>query len=67
MTDEQWTWLYVNWRMDNDEQLERMCPKCREEAKDNSKCTRCGTKIADDNTFVNPNFDPSRFEKLSKG
>lgn len=45
-----------------------MCPTCRDEATDDTKCTRCGKKLSKDgDNFVNPNFDKSRFEKLENG
>ena len=64
MTDEQWIWLFINQLIDNDEQLEKMCDKCREEVTSN-RCNRCGTSL--NSTFVNPNFDKSKFESLSSG
>lgn len=67
MTDEQWLWVYANWALDNDEELEGMCPDCQEKAMEHNKCSRCGVTLSSaSDKFVNPNFDPKRFEELSK-
>lgn len=45
-----------------------MCPACRREVTSSKhKCSRCGKHIGDSDStgFVNPNFDSSRFERLS--
>jgi succinate dehydrogenase/fumarate reductase-like Fe-S protein len=68
MTDGQWLWLFVNQLIDNEEHLEKMCPDCRNEVTSTSKCIRCGKVLSNnENTFINPNFDASRFERLSQG
>ena len=68
MTDGQWLWLFVNQIIDNEEHLEKMCPECRNEATSTNKCIRCGKVLAKDSErFINPNFDASRFERLSHG
>lgn len=68
MTDEQWLWLFVNEAIDYDEQLERMCPKCQDDATSN-KCIRCGKPLGGklEPQFVNPSFDAERFDRLSNG
>lgn len=65
MSDEQWLWLFVNQRIDADEKLEKMCPKCREEVTSSHKCIRCGKDIVESETFVNPNFDMDRYNELA--
>lgn len=66
MSDEQWLWLFVNQRIDADEKLERMCPKCREEVTSgNKKCIRCGKTIIEQESFVNPNFDIDKYNRLA--
>jgi len=69
MTDEQWLWLFVNQLIDTDEQLEKMCGKCKDEVvSDNKKCIKCGCNLDhDDECFKNPSFDSSRFDTLSNG
>lgn len=67
MTDGQWLWLFVNQLIDNEEHLEKMCDKCKNEVtSENKKCIRCGEPITK-KEFINPNFDASRFEELSNG
>jgi methionyl-tRNA synthetase len=65
MSDEQWLWLFVNQRIDTDEKLEGMCPKCREEVTSGHKCIRCGRDIIEEESFINPNFDMDRYNELS--
>lgn len=65
MSDEQWLWLFVNQRIDVDEKLEKMCPKCREEVTSTHKCTRCGKDITIEDSFVNPNFDIDKYNRLA--
>lgn len=65
MSDEQWLWLFVNQRIDADEKLEKMCPKCREEVTSSHKCIRCGKDIIESESFVNPNFDMDRYNELT--
>lgn len=65
MSDEQWLWLFVNQKIDIDEKLEKMCPKCREEVTSSHKCTRCGKDIIEEESFINPNFDMDRYNKLA--
>jgi methionyl-tRNA synthetase len=65
MSDEQWLWLFVNQRIDADEKLEGMCPKCREEVTSGHKCSRCGRDIIKEESFINPNFDMDRYNELS--
>lgn len=64
MSDEQWLWLFVNQRIDVDEKLEKMCPKCREEVTSAHRCIRCGKEIIENESFVNPNFDMDRYNML---
>lgn len=42
-----------------------MCPKCREEVTSSHKCIRCGKDIVEEESFVNPNFDMDRYNKLA--
>ena len=69
MTDEQWLWLFVHQSIDNDEKLECMCPKCKNDATSKS-CIRCGKPLDTSKfeaQFVNPSFDAERFNTLSDG
>lgn len=66
MSDEQWLWLFVNQRIDADEKLEKMCPKCREEVTSEHRCIRCGKEIIEQESFINPNFDMDRYNMLAE-
>lgn len=66
MSDEQWLWLFVNQRIDADEKLEKMCPKCREEVTSEHRCIRCGKEIIEHESFINPNFDMDRYNMLAE-
>lgn len=66
MSDEQWLWLFVNQRVDADERLEKMCPKCREEVTSEHRCIRCGKEIIEQESFINPNFDMDRYNMLAE-
>lgn len=70
MTDEQWVWLYANRILDEEEKLDSMCPSCKDEATDRSRCSRCGkdlpTGSRNDIYNPNPNFDMERFKKLAE-
>ena len=65
MSDEQWLWLFIHQRIDTDEKLSKMCPKCREEVTSSHRCIRCGKDIIEEESFVNPNFDMDRYNELS--
>lgn len=65
MSDEQWLWLFVNQRIDADEKLEKMCDKCRNEVTSTHRCVRCGKDIVKNETFINPNFDIDKYNKLA--
>lgn len=66
MSDEQWLWLFVHQRIDADEKLERMCPRCREEVTSEHRCIRCGKEIVETDSFINPNFDIDKYNKLAE-
>lgn len=72
MTDEQWLWLFINEALDADEKLKMMCHECQNDATSNNKCIRCGKPLGSARRFgkadfVNPNFDPERFDALANG
>ena len=66
MSDEQWLWLFVHQSIDSDEKFESMCPDCQNEVTSGvKKCIRCGKEINGTDSFVNPNFDISKYNKLA--
>lgn len=73
MTDEQWLWLFANEALDADEKFDMLCPTCQHDVS-SPRCIRCGKPIRSKSghghgrgEFVNPNFDPDRFDRLSDG
>ena len=66
MSDEQWLWLFVNQSIDSDEKFESMCPDCQNEVTSGvKKCIRCGKEINGGDSFVNPNFDIDKYNRLA--
>ena len=66
MSDEQWLWLFVNQSIDSDEKFESMCPDCQNEVTSGvKKCIRCGKEINGGDSFVNPNFDMAKYNRLA--
>ena len=54
--------------IDNDERLDSMCVKCKNDATSTDKCSRCGEKLASESTGIkNRNFDNERYERLKNG
>lgn len=54
--------MIINLILDDEEEFEKMCGKCKEESKI-KKCITCGKKVE---VEINPNFDDEYFEKLKK-
>lgn len=65
MTEGQWLYMIANMAIDNEEELEAMCDKCKERAK-SPRCTGCGSEFVSGNERNNPNFDEERFNQLKK-
>lgn len=43
-----------------------MCPTCRDEVTSGKhKCIRCGKEFSEDDSFVNPNFDIEKYNRLA--
>lgn len=53
----------IHMSIDNDEQLEKTCNKCKSHM-EHERCITCGDKMTITN--LNPNFDEEMFEKLKK-
>lgn len=65
MTEGQWLYMIANMSIDNDEEYEAMCDKCK--ARGNVKrCVGCGTEEMESFEFINPNFDEERFKQLKR-
>lgn len=61
MTDRDYLWCALNLALDREEELARLCPRCREQA-DDEVCPVCGE--ARSGWGRNENFDPERFRRL---
>ena len=61
MTDRDYLWCALNLALDREEELDRLCPRCREQAEADA-CPVCGESLADRGT--NAGFDDGRFQRL---
>ena len=61
MTDRDYLWCALNLALDREEELDRLCPRCRSQAEDDL-CPICGESR--EGWGYNAGFDPARFEKL---
>ena len=64
MTDRDFLWCALNLALDQEEELARLCPSCRERA-ERENCPVCGAER--ESWGENAAFDLSRFEKLKGG
>lgn len=64
MTDRDYLWCALNLVLDREEELDRMCPGCREQA-EADVCPVCGESRG--SWDCNDGFDWMRFEKLKEG
>ena len=60
MKERDFLWCLVNQLLDEEEELERMCPACRTQAQEN-RCPVCGGLVWETEGEVNPAFDMERF------
>lgn len=67
MKNRDYLWCLANGLLDREEDLERLCPACRERALE-ERCPVCGQarESGEDHTD-NPSFDRERFERLKGG
>ncbi len=66
MKDRDYLWCALNLLLDHEETLNRLCPACRAEARE-ERCPVCGGMAAEGMTGENPSFDLERFERLARG
>lgn len=64
MKDRDYLWCLVNQLLDDEEELERMCPACRERAGED-RCPVCGAPAGQG--AVNTSFDLEHFLALKEG
>ena len=61
MTDRDYLWCALNLELDREEELDRLCPRCREQAEEEN-CPVCGESR--ENWGHSTAFDPGRFGAL---
>lgn len=59
MTDGEYLYCVLQLMLDEQEQLDALCPSCREKA-EQARCPACGRQMAEQNA----NFDEARYEEL---
>ncbi len=65
MKERDYLWCLTNQLLDEEEQLERMCPACRAQARED-RCPVCGAPVWQSEGQVNPSFDMERFLALKR-
>lgn len=63
MKGRDYLWCLLNQLLDDQEDLDRLCPACRTEAEE-GRCPACGAPSA--RSGVNPAFDMDRFQALKE-
>ena len=66
MRESDYLWCLVNTLLDREEELDRLCPACREAAEE-KRCPTCGQPVADSEGWTNPAFDEGRFQAMKRG
>lgn len=64
MTDRDYLWCALNLALDQEEELARLCPECRERA-EAEPCPVCGAPR--ESWEVNAGFDWARYQELKGG
>lgn len=63
MTDRDYLWCALNLALDREEELERLCPKCRERVEAET-CPVCGESR--ESWGSSDNFDMTRFQQMKE-
>ena len=66
MTERDFLWCALNLILDDEEELARLCPSCRDKAME-ERCVSCGVPLAAWEGAVNQGFDRARFERMKQG
>lgn len=66
MTERDYLWCLLNLMLDDEEELDRLCPRCREEA-ERERCPVCGRETGMTVGGRNAAFDMERFMRLGGG
>lgn len=62
MTEGQWLYMIANMTVDDEDEFEKLCDKCKANS-ENVKCAGCGDEQMHNARENNPNFDESKFDK----
>ncbi|MBR2490430.1 MAG: molybdopterin oxidoreductase [Ruminiclostridium sp.] len=66
MTGRDYLWCALHLLLDQEEVLDRLCPACREETRQD-RCPVCGRASGDGETETNGAFDWAQFQALREG
>ena len=66
MTDGDYLYCILHLLLDQEEQLNRLCPQCRRAAEE-ERCPGCGAALSQWQGGENGAFDEERFRALSEG
>ncbi len=66
MTDREILWCAVNLMLDDEQELEQLCPSCRSRAME-ERCLACGAPVSSGEGMVNTAFDEGRFLSMKRG
>ena len=67
MKQRDYLWCLVHQLLDQEEELNRLCPACRARAEE-KHCPVCGSSVEEwGEGAANPSFDQKRFEELKGG
>ena len=66
MKDRDFLWCALNLMLDEEEELDGLCPACRDRATQ-QRCISCGASLAAWEGAVNEGFDLARFERMKRG
>jgi hypothetical protein len=66
MTDRDYLWCLLQMTLDEEEELERLCPTCRMEALE-ERCPVCGMPAGSGEGMQNAAFDEERYLRLKEG
>ncbi len=66
MKDRDVLWCALNLMLDDEQELDGLCPACRDRAME-ERCCACGVPLSMTEGNRNGSFDESRFRRLKRG
>ena len=66
MTDRDYLFCALHLILDEEEELDALCPACRVRAEE-ERCPVCGELLGGMGAGINPAFDPERFQRMKRG